>query len=112
MADASRAGSFLFQEPTHSLGPQCLQIASMVCAASLSFVHSGVDLLDIFVEELAYKAAPQPHDVVLLYSAVAAPFCRPLLRKSIHFEQIRYPSGQACTLAKTSCIAQRLILTF
>lgn len=74
----------------------------MVCAASYSFVHSGVNLSDIFVEELAHKAATQLHEVVLLYSAVAAPFRRPLLHKFLHLEQIRCPSGQASTLAETS----------
>ena len=49
----------------------------MVCAAPPSFVLSDVDLSDIFVEEeLAYKAAAQPYDVVVFYSAVAAPFRR------------------------------------
>lgn len=94
MAGEVRAVSFQFEEPIQSLGLQCLQIASMVCAASHSFVHSGVDLWDIFVEELAYKAATQPHEVVLLYSAVAAPFGQPLLlHKSIQLGQTRCPSG-------------------
>lgn len=87
-----------------SLCIQCLQISSMVCAAPPSFVLSDVDLSDIFVEEeLFYKAAAQPHDVVLFYSAVAAPF----RRSAQPHGQIRWSPGQASKLAETSSIAKR-----
>lgn len=46
-------------------------------------------------------------------SAVAAPFRRPLLlHKSIQLGETHCPSGQALTLAETSSIAPRLILSF
>lgn len=84
MAGESRAVSLVCEEPIQSLRQQCLQIASTVGAASRSFVLSDVDLSNIFVEELAYKAAAQPHESVLFYCAVAAPFRRhPLLHSDI-----------------------------